>query len=209
MPPNGVGSEFQVGRSPDGVAFDGSYIWVTNSYSNTVWKLDPDTGKELAGYATGIFPLSIIYDGTNMWIGNGTVVTGLAVPDHGSVTKIRAADGANLGTFSLGTHVRGMVYDGTSIWACNANDNTISQVRASNVALLGTYSTGKSPRAVAYDGAKIWVANAGENTVTVIAPQGGASASAIDGAMAATVISRAVVPAKDVDWMMGILLDDE
>jgi DNA-binding beta-propeller fold protein YncE len=204
-------NSYRVGRSPDGVAFDGANIWVTNSYNNNVWVLDRETGEQLAGYPTGIFPLSMAFDGSNMWIGNGTGVNvGPPVPGIGSLTKIRASDGANLGSFTIGNHVRGLVYDGTSIWACNANDNTVSRLRASNVALLGTYRTGSAPRAVAYDGTKIWVANSGENTLTVIAPldpnAANSGGNAIPGARAVAVTSRALVPVKDVDWMMSILL---
>ncbi len=113
----------------------------------------------------------VIYDGANMWVGNGNGGSaGAPVKGGGSLTKIRAADGATLGTYTVGSVVRGLLFDGTSIWVCNSGDNTVSRLRSADVALLETYATGKAPRAVAFDGAKIWIANSGDNTLTIIAP---------------------------------------
>ncbi len=79
---------YSVGRNPDGVAFDGTFIWVTNSYNNNVWKINRNTGAYIDDFATGIFPLSIIYDGANMWIGNGNGGSaGATESDVGSLTK--------------------------------------------------------------------------------------------------------------------------
>jgi hypothetical protein len=36
---NQTGGTFAVGAGPEGVAFDGANIWVTNTFSNTVSKL--------------------------------------------------------------------------------------------------------------------------------------------------------------------------
>jgi DNA-binding beta-propeller fold protein YncE len=78
---------YSVGRAPDAVAFDGTYIWVANSNSGRVWILNRETGQVVNGYATGVFPTDLLYDGTNMWVSNGF--------GPGSVMRIRA-EGAGL-----------------------------------------------------------------------------------------------------------------
>jgi DNA-binding beta-propeller fold protein YncE len=206
---------YPTGRSPDGVAFDGTNMWVTNSYGDTVWVFT-QSGKQIYGYATGQFPLSMAFDGQNMWIGNGTGVdVGPPVPGIGSLTKIRVADGRNMGTFTIGHHVRGLVYDGTSIWACNARDNTVSRVSVSDVALLGTFVTGKGPRVAAFDGGKIWVANSEANTLTVFVPpptsaaeMQSQSSAMITGYTPTVVKYRAIAKAaRPASSMTNILLD--
>jgi DNA-binding beta-propeller fold protein YncE len=112
--------------------------------------------------------LSVIFDGKNIWIANGTDSDDGAFVT-GSVTKLRAYGGINLGTFPVGSHVRGLAYDGSAIWTCNSIDNTITLLNATNGARLGTYRTGRRPRALAFDGARMWIANAGDNTVSVVA----------------------------------------
>jgi len=153
-------ADYPVGGAPDGFAFDGKYIWVTNSYDNTVMRLDRESGAVLRTYATGPFPLSIIYDGTKMWVGNGG--------RGGGLLALRALGGINLGIITIGRGIRGLVFDGSFVWACNSNDDTFSIVRAVDGTVVATYPAGKSPRALAYDGSKMWIANSGENTLTVI-----------------------------------------
>jgi DNA-binding beta-propeller fold protein YncE len=200
-------ASYPTASAPDGVAFDGTNIWVTNSYSGTVWVFNR-SGTQLHGYLTGgLFPLFMVDDGQNMWIGNGTSVnTGPPVPGFSSLRKIRIADGRNMGTFTVGHHVRHLAYDGASIWACNGDDNTVSRVRASDVALLGTFATGKAPRGAAFDGGKIWIANSGENTLTVFVLN--QSSGLITGQTPTVVQYRAVATvARPAASMTNILLD--
>jgi DNA-binding beta-propeller fold protein YncE len=197
---------YSVGRNPDGVAFDGTSIWVTNSYSNNVWKINRETGAYIDGFATGVFPLSIVYDGANMWIGNGNGGgAGATDIDVGSLTKIRTADGVALGSYVTGYRVRGLVFDGSSIWVCNSEDDTVSRLQAANVTLLGTFATGKNPRAVAFDGTKIWIANSGENSLTVIGPA--TDSAALAGAAPMAVAQREVDPSSAIGPMVKLILD--
>src|SRR5258708_37353821 len=46
-------ARFAVGNGPGQVAFDGSNIWVTNSSSNTVTKLQASDGTVLGNFAAG------------------------------------------------------------------------------------------------------------------------------------------------------------
>jgi YVTN family beta-propeller protein len=156
-------ADYRVGGGPDGFAFDGTYIWVTNSYSNTVMKLDRESGAVLRTYPTDQFPLSVVYDGHTIWVGNGTA-TG------GSLSALRAAGGVTLGQIPLGHGVRGLVFDGSSVWACNSLDNTVSVVRASDGAITGTYQVGSGPRSIAFDGTNLWIANSQEGSLTVVTP---------------------------------------
>src|SRR6266508_2000707 len=59
-----------VGKGPEGVAFDGASIWVTNQFSNSVTKLQAANGAVIGTYAVGDGPGGIAFDGTNIWIAN-------------------------------------------------------------------------------------------------------------------------------------------
>ena len=48
------------GKSPVGLAFDGTNVWVTNYDDNTVMKLDGKTGKVLGTIPVGLNPLRIV-----------------------------------------------------------------------------------------------------------------------------------------------------
>ncbi len=102
-----------VGVSGDhlGLAYDGTYLWMTNVQSNTVSKIQLSPLQVVATYGTGSGPAGIVFDGTSMWIANAY---------SGSVTVIRAADGANLGTLTAGTLPVGIAFDGASVWVANS-----------------------------------------------------------------------------------------
>jgi YVTN family beta-propeller protein len=61
---------FTVGANPDGVAFDGSNLWVANNGNNNVTKLQASTGKVLGTFAVGPNPLGLAFDGANIWVAN-------------------------------------------------------------------------------------------------------------------------------------------
>ena len=89
--------EFYVGGIPEGMLFDGTYLWVVDYYDNTVIKLQPDDGTILGTFSTmGVEPQFLAFDGENIWVthyGQG-----------GRVSKLRASDGAFLGSFYGGEY---------------------------------------------------------------------------------------------------------
>ena len=59
---------YSVGNSPQGVAFDGANIWVTNAGTNNVTKLLASSGAVVGTYPVGSFPDCVAFDGTNIWV---------------------------------------------------------------------------------------------------------------------------------------------
>ena len=55
-----------VGTSPIGVVFDGANIWVANSGSSTVTKLQANTGAVLGTFQVGTGPVGVAFDGANI-----------------------------------------------------------------------------------------------------------------------------------------------
>ena len=59
-----------MGINPQGVAFDGANIWVTNSYNNSVTKLRAADGAILGTFNVGTGPTGVAFDGANIWVTN-------------------------------------------------------------------------------------------------------------------------------------------
>jgi len=58
-----------------GVAFDGSYIWITNRDQGTVTKLSPADGSVAGGPCTvGSKPSWVTFDGKYIWVSNSVNV---------------------------------------------------------------------------------------------------------------------------------------
>ena len=65
-----VGTYSSAGTTPEGVAFDGSNIWVANISSGNVTKLLASTGAVVGIYSVGTNPYILAFDGTNVWVTN-------------------------------------------------------------------------------------------------------------------------------------------
>ena len=149
-----------VGSTPVGVAFDGTYIWVTNNGSNSVSKINPATNTVTVPSVTvGTSPNAVAFDGTNIWVTN---------QNSDSVSKINPSTNA----VTVGTTPVGVAFDGTNIWVTNISSNSVSKINPSTDTVTATVNlpVGTSPRAVAFDGSNIWVANAGSASVSKIVP---------------------------------------
>jgi len=169
--------------NPFGLAFDGTSIWIANSGSDTVSKMNPATGAMTqTALPSGSLPLEVAFDGTNIWVtDNGT----------GQVSKIVAATGVKVGDFntSLIADVTtsaplGVAFDGTNIWVANNGKGTVSKIAPATGAIVAEFpsSLGRGavaaadsePTGVAFDGTNIWVTNNATGTVSRINRANGA-----------------------------------
>ena len=63
------------------VRFDGTSIWVALAVDYRVVRLDPANGRVLGSYPIGTLgPRWLAYDGTGMWVDNGTSVVRFVIP---------------------------------------------------------------------------------------------------------------------------------
>lgn len=154
-------AEFKVGKFPEGVAFDGANIWVSNAGDNTVTKLRAADGSNLGTFAVGNQPMGVAFDGANIWVANSISNT---------VTKLRASDGTNLGTFSVGTQPWWLAFDGRAVWVTNSMSNSVTKLPAKDGKVLGTFPV-SGPRGIAFDGTYVWVSNFND-TVTRLKQDG-------------------------------------
>jgi len=61
-----------VGGGPQGIAFDGANMWVSNYNSNNVAKLRATDGATIATVPVGKNPHGVAFDGANIWIANSS-----------------------------------------------------------------------------------------------------------------------------------------
>lgn len=155
---------YAVGDGPEGVAFDGTSIWVANRLDDTVTKLRARDGFIQGTFPVGDGPKSVAFDGTSIWVTNNLDDT---------VTKLRASNGFNEGTFTVGGGPDGIAFDGASIWVANTGDDTVTKLQASDGLVQGTFSVGDGPVGIAFNGYRILVTNQFDGTLTVIRPSDG------------------------------------
>ena len=141
------------GNFPQGIAFDGWRIWMTESLGS-VSIVTP--GASLPWTATTVTvgftqPTGILFDGSSMW-----------VTDKGPGTILKLdLNGAVLQTVTVGSGVEYPAFDGANIWVPNGLSGSVSVVRASNGAVLATLTGNglSGPYAAAFDGERVLVTN--------------------------------------------------
>jgi len=148
-----------LGVNAEGIAFDGTRIWITNVSSSSVSIVTP--GPTIPWTATTVtagFTSAdgVVFDGSSIWIVDNSFLR--KVDPSGAILQsvtLGGSDGAN------------PVFDGSNIWVPVATPGGISVVRASSGALLATL-TGNglgSVRSAAFDGQRVMVVS--ENNATL------------------------------------------
>jgi hypothetical protein len=150
-----------VGDNPQGIAFDGTFVWTANN-NGTVSKITPNPGGPPWPVTTvpGFTSLQgILYDGANLWVTDRTANT---------LLKLNAS-GAILQTVTVGLRPYFPTFDGTNIWVPTQDDNSLSVVRASSGVVLASL-TGNGmnlPTWAAFDGQRVLVTNQAGNSVSL------------------------------------------
>jgi|ERR1700691_4181778 len=155
---------------PEGMAFDGSHIWVACSGANELQEFNASDGA-LVRTVTGLDgPTALAYDGANIWVVNYA---------GNSVAEVNASSGVinPAGPFPVQSEPSGIAFDGTNIWVTNYGSNSISQVVATTGAVTNHALSGCStPYGVAFesfDGLNLWVACHDSNVVAEVSTSTG------------------------------------
>ncbi len=148
---------FAVGIDPTALAFDGTNVWVADSGSNDVRKIDPASGARLdmttvgtapSAYASTVRACRVTNSGTNN-------VTKVDVTTDRRNRPLHRRDGA----------VRDRV-DGSSIWSRTPAPTTSP---SSTVPAPFCGRRNRTPPAgITFDGLNVWVANSTTNNVTKV-----------------------------------------
>lgn len=155
-------AQISTGSSPNGMAFDGSHIWVACAGSNAIQEFNASDAA-LVRTVTGVgSPYALAYDGANIWATDYSAA---------SVTEINASTGTVTGTFAVQANPEGIAFDGTNIWVTNYGSNSITQVvEATGVVNNYTLTGCPTPWGIAFDGTHLWVACHNANLVAEVSP---------------------------------------
>jgi hypothetical protein len=154
-----------LGASPRTIAFDGSRIWTAAGGSIFIVSLNPTSVTTVTtGFSN---PLSLLYDGANIWVTEATAGTLLKLDANGGILQ----------TINVGSNPQYPVFDGTNIWVPIVSSNSMTVVRAkdangnslANAFVLATLAGNglNEPLTAAFDGERILVANGSGNSVSL------------------------------------------
>lgn len=146
---------------PHSLAFDGSRIWMTNSFGS-ISIVTPASAPPWAvttvteGFT---FTNGILFDGANVWITD---------QGPGALLKLDA-NGSVLQTIPIGRLPARPVFDGQNIWVPDTASATITVVQAASGTVVATLSGNglAGPWAAAFDGERVLVTNVDGSSVSL------------------------------------------
>jgi hypothetical protein len=151
------------GPLPDGITWDGTYIWITSETDQRIYKVNPSNGSVISWIPTpASLPTGLAWDGTYIWCADGGTWR---------IYKLNPSNGSVVSSFSApGGHVscEGLTWDGGYIWNTNWNDNIIWKLNPASGQIVSTITlpgksglTGLARQPYCY----LWVSDQGADSV--------------------------------------------
>jgi hypothetical protein len=172
--PANLVTQFNPCGKPQGLAFDGSHIWVgcggSGTNANTLVEYNASDGALVQTVSNVGGSYGVLYDGANIWSSS-------TVGSVGQVVKVDAATGGKnaFTKVTVGSSPEGMAFDGAYIWVANFGSNSVTQILASTATVVNTFALGSTcptPEGMAFDGTYVWVVCHENNNVVALTSSG-------------------------------------
>jgi len=149
MVPDGtqVGGFAAPGPDPTGLAWDGAYLWITDSTAGYIYQLDKD-GTQVGGFASPApSPRGLDWDGAYLWNADNTA-------DY--IYQLKT-DGTQVAGFPpIGPDPTGLAWDGAYLWNADNTANYIYQLNPDGTQAGGFASPTGAAHGLGWDGTYLW-----------------------------------------------------
>lgn len=154
-----------------GLAWDGVHLWVSDSWTDKVYELDPENGSIIFSFPSpGGTPHGLAWDGMYFWNADESQKT---------IYKLNPATEAVISSFPSpdDSAPHGLAWDGTYLWCATGAGATrkIYKMDPENGAVIFSFSSSSFfPCDLAWDGAYLWNADFLESEIHKLDPTTGA-----------------------------------
>lgn len=153
--------------APDGLAWDGSSLWILDGSAVTIHQFDPLTATDLRSFSA---PYGM--QGDISFAQGALLHTSLLAA---SVSWLNPHDGSTLRALSLtGLYGVGVAWDGLTLWTANFSPAVITQYDPYSGAQLRSFSAPASAaRSLGWDGHTLWLTDNGTDLIYQLDPYDG------------------------------------
>ena len=168
-PPKVVERSIPAGDGPDGIAVDGTTVWVSNSSGGTLTRLSTETREQIGEpIPVGANPDEVEARNGVVWVAN---------TDSDSVTRLKNGEPRE---FFVGDGPEGLSLSNRYLWVANGDSDTVSRIDLSSGEVLTPIPVENKPIGI-YAGKRfVWVTNSFSRSVTRLDPATGATIDTID-----------------------------
>lgn len=156
------------GTWPEGLAWDGRYLWNADGYGRRIYKLNPADGSIVASYdSPGTFPEGLVF--AQGYLYNCDWDTGLIYKCEVTATSLNVVSTMD----SPGARAIGLTFDGRSLWHA-AWEQRLYKLRMADGIVLNEYATPDlHPEDLAWDGTNLWLTDWYSRTIYKLNPTTG------------------------------------
>jgi YVTN family beta-propeller protein len=152
-----------VGDEPRSLAYDGQYLWVTNSAADQIIAVDPATGnwRRSTRTETQGRPRAILYDEARqrVWFVNNRT---------GTLQAVRVTDAVAEPAIPVGNGPFDLILVNGTLWVSLSTDDTLRSVDPQDGSVGEPISVCDNPGAMAFDGVRLWMACFDGNVVRAL-----------------------------------------
>jgi YVTN family beta-propeller protein len=142
-----------VGSEPVGIAAGAGSVWVADEGDGTVYRLDQQTGAEVAApIPVGDGAIGIAFGDGAAWVVNST---------DGTLSRIDAQSNTVTAAITVGQGPHDVAVGPRRVWVSDEYGNAIAQVDPVTLAVVRTTRINSAPLGLALAGDRLWVATDG------------------------------------------------
>jgi ABC-type transport system substrate-binding protein/DNA-binding SARP family transcriptional activator/streptogramin lyase len=165
---NLVRTVIKAGGEPGGIAAGAGAVWVTDTASDLVLRIDSD-GRSVDRIPVGHRPTGIAVGDGEVWVVNQLDRT---------VSEINPQALRQVGTIQVGTGAGAIAFGHGSIWVANATDYTLSRIDPNSGAVT-TIPLAGEPGGIAAGDRGIWVSSTSTGQLLLVDPDSNAVSQSI------------------------------
>ena len=135
------------GNTPTAVAIGFGDLWVSDSFENTVTRVDP-TGVVVAPIPVGHGPIAIAVGADAVWVAD-------SLDDR--VVRIDPETNSVIETIPVGRSPSSIAVEAESVWVGNRHDGTVSQIDSETNEVVDTIEIASGPAGLTVAAGSVWV----------------------------------------------------
>jgi peptide/nickel transport system substrate-binding protein len=165
----GIVSALQVGSIPDAIAFGEGSLWVTETTTGRIARIDPKTSLVVDTIGVGRSPNAVAAGHDTIWVANG---------NDRSVSRVSPLTNEVIDTIEVGNGPSGVAIDEQWVWVTNRLDGTLARIDPQKGEAVA-FRVGTTPAGVAAGAGSVWVSDFDTGAVVRVDPATGGSLARI------------------------------
>ena len=149
------------GGEPGGIAYGAGAVWVTNTASDQLLRIDPSR-RTVDRIPVGHHPTGVAIGGGQVWVVNQL---------DRNVSEINPRALRQVGTVQVGNGASAIAFGHGSVWVANATDYSLSRIDPDRAKVVATIPLAGVPGGVASGREGIWVASSSTGQLLLVDPE--------------------------------------